>query len=149
MLRRKGIRLDEVLAATIAFVLTAWGVALVGSAAAPKAAASNLAQEKGRAQVAENEWKNLPKGSQRSAEARELYLRKPQLAQAQAQMLAAQADLNTARDNLERTIIRAPYPALIRRKHSELGQFVAAGSPLADLFSGETRDCECWPATDI
>jgi multidrug efflux pump subunit AcrA (membrane-fusion protein) len=52
-------------------------------------------------------------------------------------MLAAQADLNTAKDNLERTSIRAPYDALIRTKHSELGQFVAAGTPLADLFSVE------------
>ncbi|MFP8874221.1 MAG: AMIN domain-containing protein, partial [Myxococcota bacterium] len=43
MLRRKGIRLDRVLAVTIAFVLTAWGVALVGSAAAPKAAATEAA----------------------------------------------------------------------------------------------------------
>jgi len=87
--------------------------------------------------VAEREWQKLPKGSQRSEEAKDLYLRKPQMAQAQSQMLAAQADLDTARDNLERTIIRAPYDALIRAKHSELGQFVAAGSPLADIFSVE------------
>ncbi len=113
---------------------------LLRAEAALKSAESNLAQEKGRAQVAEDEWKKLPKGSQRSQEAKELYLRKPQLAQAQSQMLAAQADLNTARDNLERTIIRAPYDALIRRKHGELGQFVAAGSPLADIFSVEAAE---------
>jgi RND family efflux transporter MFP subunit len=110
---------------------------LLRAEAALKSAASNLAQEKGRAQVAEQEWQKLPKNSQRSEEAKALYLRKPQLEQAQSQMLAAQADLNTARDNLERTIIRAPYDALIRTKHSELGQFVAAGSPLADIFSVE------------
>lgn len=113
---------------------------LLRTEAALKSAQSNLAQEKGRAQVAEDEWKKLPKGSQRSEEAKALYLRKPQLAQAQAQMLAAQADLNTAQDNLERTIIRAPYAALVRRKHSELGQFVAAGSPLADIFSVESAE---------
>jgi RND family efflux transporter MFP subunit len=110
---------------------------LLRAEAALKSAESNLAQEKGRAQVAEREWKRLPEGSQRSREAKDLYLRKPQLAQAKSQMLAAKADLNTARDNLERTIIRAPYAALIRTKHSELGQFVAAGSPLADIFSVE------------
>ncbi len=108
---------------------------LLRAEAALKSAQSNLAQEKGRAQVAEREWQRLPEGSQRSQEAKELYLRKPQLDQAQAQMLAAQADLNTARDNLERTRIRAPYDALIRQKHVELGQFVAAGSQLADIFS--------------
>ncbi|MCB1688703.1 MAG: efflux RND transporter periplasmic adaptor subunit [Halioglobus sp.] len=110
---------------------------LLRAEAALKSAESNLAQEKGRAQVAEKEWQRLPEGSQRSQEAKDLYLRKPQLDQAQAQMLAAQADLNTARDNLERTIIRAPYEALIRDKHVELGQFVAAGSPIADIFSVE------------
>lgn len=110
---------------------------LLRAEAALKSAQSNLAQEKGRAQVAEKEWQRLPEGSQRSQAAKDLYLRKPQLDQAQAQMLAAQADLNTARDNLERTIIRAPYDALIREKHGELGQFVSAGSPLAEVFSVE------------
>ncbi len=73
---------------------------LLRAEAALKSAQSNLAQEKGRAQVAENEWQRLPKGSQRSQEAKDLYLRKPQLDQARAQMLAAQADLNTAKDNI-------------------------------------------------
>lgn len=110
---------------------------LLRAQAAVESAESSLAQEKGRAQVALREWQNLPGDSQRSPEAKDLYLRKPQLEQAEAQMLAARADLDTARDNLERTIIRAPYAALIRRKHSDLGQFVAAGSPLADIFSVE------------
>ena len=113
---------------------------LLRAEASLKSAESNLIQEKGRAQVAEQEWKKLPKGSQRSQEAKDLYLRKPQLAQAQSQLLAAQADLKTARDNLERTIIRAPYDALIREKHGELGQFVAAGSPLADVFAVEAAE---------
>ena len=110
---------------------------LLRAQAAVESAESNLAQEKGRAQVALREWQKLPKDSQRSQEAKDLYLRKPQLELAQAQLLAAQADLNTARDNLERTIIRAPYDELIREKHSELGQFVTVGSTLANIFSVE------------
>jgi RND family efflux transporter MFP subunit len=110
---------------------------LLRAQAAIESAESNLAQEKGRTQVALREWQKLPKGSQRSQEAKDLYLRKPQLELAQAQLLAAHADLNTAKDNLERTIIRAPYDALIRKKHSDLGQFVSAGTPLADIFSVE------------
>ncbi|MAT93853.1 MAG: hypothetical protein CME59_14775 [Halioglobus sp.] len=108
---------------------------LLRAQAAVESAESNLVQEKGRAEVALREWQKLPAGSQRSDEARDLYLRKPQLEQAEAQLLAAQADLDTARDNLERTVIRAPYDALIRAKHSDLGQFVAPGSPIADVFS--------------
>jgi len=110
---------------------------LLRAQAAVESAESNLAQEKGRAQVALREWEKLPKGTQRTPEARDLYLRKPQLEQAQAQMRAAQADLNTARDNLERTLIKAPYDALIREKHTDLGQFVTTGTPLAEIFSVE------------
>lgn len=113
---------------------------LLHAQAALEAAESALVQEKGRGQVALREWEKLPKNSQRSEEARDLYLRKPQLEQANAQLLAAQADLNTARDNLERTIIRAPYAALIRQKHTDLGQFVGAGTALADIFSVETAE---------
>lgn len=108
---------------------------LLRAQASVESAESNLVQEKGRAQVAKKEWERLPSGSQRSQEAKELYLRKPQLELAQAQLLAAMADLNTARDRLERTIISAPYNAVIRAKHSEIGQFVGVGSRLVDVFS--------------
>jgi len=108
---------------------------LLRAQAAVESAESTLAQEKGRAEVALREWQKLPTGSQRSQEAKDLYLRKPQLEQAEAQVLAAMADLNTARDNLGRTIIKAPYDALIRAKHSELGEYVGPGTALADVFS--------------
>ena len=113
---------------------------LLHAQAALESAESMLVQEKGRAQVALREWEKLPKNSQRTEEAKSLYLRKPQLEEADANLLAAQADLNTARDNLERTIIRAPYDALIRQKQTDLGQFVGAGTPLADIFSVETAE---------
>jgi RND family efflux transporter MFP subunit len=113
---------------------------LMHAQAAVESARSVLVQEKGRAQVALREWEKLPRNSQRSEEARDLYLRKPQLDEAEAGFLAAQAELNTARDNLERTIIRAPYDALIRQKYTDLGQFVAAGSQLAEIFSVETAE---------
>jgi RND family efflux transporter MFP subunit len=111
---------------------------LLQAQAALESAKSTLAQEKGRAQVALKEWEKLPSGSQRSQRsqaAKDLYLRKPQMGQAEAQTLAATADMNTARDNLERTIIRAPYDALISNKSSELGQYVGVGTPLAEIFS--------------
>tara|TARA_R110001599_G_scaffold353463_1_gene593005 strand:- start:51525 stop:52766 length:1242 start_codon:yes stop_codon:yes gene_type:complete len=113
---------------------------LLHAKAALESVESILVQEKGRAQVAQREWEKLPKNSQRTEEAKNLYLRKPQLEEADANLLAAQAELNTARDNLERTIIRAPYDALIRQKQTDLGQFVGAGTPLADIFSVETAE---------
>lgn len=108
---------------------------LARAEAALRSAESELLQERGRADVARREWERLPAGSQRSDDARDLYLRKPQLAQAEAQLLAAAADVNTARDDLERTTVRAPYDALVRAKHSELGHYVAPGSNLAEIFA--------------
>lgn len=113
---------------------------LLRARSAVASAQSGLAQEKGRAEVAEREWRKLPKGSQRSQAAKDLYLRKPQLAQAKAQLLSAEADLVSAQDDLDRTVIRAPYDALIKAKHAELGKFVSPGSPLADIFSIEAAE---------
>lgn len=41
---------------------------------------------------------------------------------------------------MERTIIRAPYDALIRSRNVDLGQFVAAGTALTEMFSVETAE---------
>ncbi|MFV8820054.1 efflux RND transporter periplasmic adaptor subunit [Haliea sp. E17] len=109
--------------------------ALLRAEAALETAQSALIQEEGRAEVAQREWEKLPANSQRTQQARELYLRKPQLDQAKAQQRAATADLNTARDQLERTIIRAPYDAVIRDKQVDLGQYVVTGNQIAALFS--------------
>lgn len=115
--------------------------ALLRAKAAVATARSTLAQEKGRAEVAAREWRNLPSSKrQRSDDAKALYLRKPQLEQAEAQLLSAQADLSSAENDLERTEVRAPYDALIRSKQSELGKFVSAGSALAALFSIEAAE---------
>jgi RND family efflux transporter MFP subunit len=108
---------------------------LLRATASVKTAESNLAQEKGRVEVARREWKRMPKTSNRSAAGKALYLRKPQLEQATAQLLSAQADLRKTEDDLERTIIRAPYDALIQEKRSDLGQYVTPGTPVARVFS--------------
>ncbi len=113
---------------------------LLRAEAALETAESALAQEVGRAEVAQREWEKLPANSQRTQQARDLYLRKPQLEQAQAQQRAATADLNTARDRLERTLIRAPYNAIIRSKQAELGQYVVSGSQIADVVSVDVAE---------
>jgi RND family efflux transporter MFP subunit len=108
---------------------------LLRARAGVESAESALAQEKGRAEVAYNEWEKLPKNAQRSQAATDLYLRKPQLEQAEAQLLSAAADLRKAEDDLERTIIRAPYDSLVKEKRADLGQYVSPGSPLAVVFA--------------
>jgi len=109
--------------------------ALYRARAQIETAESALAQEKGRGEVAKREWERLDNRGQRSPEARDLYLRKPQLEQAKAQLLSAQADLRRAEEDLDRTIIRAPYDALIQETHSDLGQYMVPGNPVARVFS--------------
>ncbi|MHC4779284.1 MAG: efflux RND transporter periplasmic adaptor subunit [Planctomycetota bacterium] len=82
------------------------------------------------AEVAAQEWASLGEG-----EAPPLALRKPQLAQAQAEVDAARAALNHAKVNLERTVIRAPYSGCVRAKIADMGQYVTVGTPLARIFA--------------
>lgn len=88
-----------------------------------------LAKEKGLARQAAREWRDLG-----DADANALFRREPQLAAAQAGVLAAKADIEKAELDLGRTIIRAPYDVVIAKQQSELGQFVSPGQKLATLY---------------
>ena len=109
--------------------------AMLRARAEVESAEAILAQEKGRSQVAQREWEKLENRGQRSDEARDLYLRKPQLEEAEARLLSAQANLRKAEEDLKRTVIRAPYDALVQSKQSDLGKYVTPGTPVARIFS--------------
>ena len=96
------------------------------------AAESNLATEKAQAEQARDEW--LLTG-QSLAEAPILALRKPQLQRAEAELVAAKADLKEAKTKLAKTKIVAPYDAMLKAKHVDIGQYVTIGSPVADTFA--------------
>lgn len=89
-----------------------------------------LQQERAQAEVAREEWKALGRGK-----ASPLVLREPQLAQAEAAMKAAQAAVAQARVQLARTTVKAPYDGRVRATLADVGQFVAAGTPLGDLYA--------------
>lgn len=67
--------------------------------------------------------------------ATDLALRKPQLAEAKANLEFALADLEKRQGDLERTIIRAPYDGMIKAKLADVGQFVSGGTRLAEVFA--------------
>lgn len=92
---------------------------------------AQLADWKARSEQALKDWRNLG----RSGEPSDLVLRKPQLAEAQAAVQAAQAELQQAERNLERTRIRVPYDGLVRSKLVDVGQFVAPGTPVGVTFA--------------
>lgn len=92
-----------------------------------------LANEKARAEQARRDWARLEPGEKPGP----LVLREPHLAAATARLTAAEAALDKARRDLERTKIRAPYPGLIKTKRADLGDYVTPGSPLADLWRSD------------
>lgn len=98
-------------------------------------AKTKVATETGLADYAAEDWQRLGRqlGSSKSATA--LALRKPQLAEALANLDYALADLDKKRGDLQRTVIRAPYDGLVREKKADIGQFVTAGSALAVTFA--------------
>jgi len=92
----------------------------------------NLANEEARAEQALRDWKRLGSPGQPN----DLTLRKPQLEAARTRIEAAEAAVQRAQRNLDRTHVRAPYAATLDEIHTELGSYLAPGSPVADLLAG-------------
>ena len=91
-----------------------------------------LEREIAESELAKKDWEELGEG-----EASPLTLRIPQLEEARALLNAAEADLEKAKLNLERTIISLPFDGLIKKKNAGIGQYVNAGSILGSAFSTE------------
>ena len=91
-----------------------------------------LEREIAESELAKKDWEELGEG-----EASPLTLRIPQLEEARALLNAAEADLEKAKLNLERTVINLPFDGLIKKKNAGIGQYVNAGSILGSAFSTE------------
>jgi RND family efflux transporter MFP subunit len=97
---------------------------------------AQFSEQKARADQALKDWKNMG----RQGEPSDLTLRKPQLAEAMANVQAAEADLQKAQRDLERTRIKLPYDGLVRTKKADIGQYVAPGTPLGVTFNIDTAE---------
>jgi membrane fusion protein, multidrug efflux system len=86
--------------------------------------------EEAQAKVAREEWEQLGTGGDSPLATREL-----QLQEAGAALAAAQAALERAERNLQRTRIRAPYAGRVRAKLTDIGEYLAPGVPVASVFS--------------
>ena len=54
---------------------------------------------------------------------------------AQARLNAARSDVETAKEQLEYTVVRAPYAGIVSKRHVELGELVSPGQPLISGLS--------------
>jgi RND family efflux transporter MFP subunit len=89
-----------------------------------------LALESGRSQVAVREWSLLNEGASGVSD---LAMRKPHLALAEQAVIAARSALSSARLNIDRTRLTAPFNAIVVNKNIDLGQVVGPGVAVATL----------------
>lgn len=106
-------------------------VAVVRAEAAVARAEQALIREQAESEIARRDWEELGQGTEPS----DLTLRKPQMAEARANLQSAKADLDNANLQLNRTYIRAPFNGRIKERSADTGQFVGPGTRLARIFS--------------
>ena len=92
-------------------------------------------QEKAEAAVARAEWDEMNPGVKPDSP---LTLREPQIEQARAELVAAQARLENARLNLRRTRIRAPFDGRIVEESVDVGQSLVAGQAVATMYGADS-----------
>ena len=107
-----------------------YDLAVIRANAAIAQAKLRLATERQEAEVARKEWRALGQG-----EPNPLVVREPQIAEALAALASAEAVLEQAKFDLERTVVRAPYVGRVRSKQVDVGQFVQRGASVATLYS--------------
>ncbi len=90
-----------------------------------------LAQEEAKAKQAKLNWDDIGYEGDPSP----LVLRVPQLKEAEATVVAAEADLDQAKRNLERAKIRAPFAGRVKTRLVGLGQAVGGTTPLGEIFA--------------
>ena len=94
-----------------------------------------LETELQEALVAMEEWELLGVGRPTP-----LAMREPQIAEARALLLSAEAALAQAEYDLERTIVRAPYAGRVRQERVDIGQFLSQGNSVATLYSVDAAE---------
>lgn len=108
---------------------------LLDSQANVASAKANMVQERANGEVALREWAEITNSKPTA-----LSLRKPQLAQELAKLKSAEADLLRSHRDLERTVIRAPYDALISSREIGLGAYVTTGSKIGHIYNTDTAE---------
>lgn len=97
-----------------------------------------LAMEQGSQTIAREELRLLSELSAEVIDQTDLALRKPQLQQARAAVASAEADLRQARLDLRRTVVRAPFNALVIERDVNVGTYVGAQESLATIVGTDT-----------
>ncbi len=109
-------------------------LALTLAQARVKDAESKLRLLEAEAESAKDEWRQLYHDrNQPNNEPPPLVFKEPQLSAAKAMLTAEKADVRKAQLDLSRTRIRAPFNAIVRTKHVDIGSQVSSQEKLAGL----------------
>jgi membrane fusion protein, multidrug efflux system len=115
---------------------TDYETAIIQAKAEVAEAQAMLAEEEAKAAQAVANWKALG----HSDSPPPLAARVPQLAQAKASALAAEARVMKAQRDLERTRILAPFAGQVLQQSADLGQLVSPGTALATVFATDSME---------
>ena len=107
-------------------------------------AAVRLQQEMADARIKKKQWEDWVQDGDPTP----LALNAPQVAEAQAKLRAAEADLETAKLNLARTNINVPFEGRVLERMVGVGQYVNSGTKLGRVFATDTVEVRL-PLTDI
>lgn len=99
-------------------------------------AETNLLLEEAEAEAALAEWQQI----NGSKDPPDLVARKPQVAEARANLLAAKAQLAAARLDVERTRFSLPFTGRVLTSNLAKGQYVNAGQSYGTVFDMETLE---------
>ncbi len=109
--------------------------ALASAEARLAGAEQRLAEERGRSRQAKREWRDLG-----NTEANALFLRKPQIAAAEAELRSAKAEVEKAKRDLDLTTIRVPFDGLIQQTNVNLGQYITPGTAIAKVYDSSVAE---------
>lgn len=114
---------------------TDYSLAITEARARVKIAQQELSLESGRKKAAEKEWSLMQKrmGTEVSEAARDRALRVPQAMIAKNQVKIAKNALRRAQVNYGRTVLKAPFNAVVLSEGVDKGQLVGPGAPIAQL----------------
>jgi RND family efflux transporter MFP subunit len=110
-------------------------LAVISAEAIVADATQQLETARAQSEQAISEWDLLDRGTPTA-----LALRKPQLAGAEARVKSAEAELLKAQLMLDRTSLRSPFNSIITAKSVDRGQYVTAGTQLAEISSSDIME---------
>jgi RND family efflux transporter MFP subunit len=109
---------------------------IVRARAAIEQAKLRVAVEQREAELAAREWDSLSNGKAPT----DLALRKPYIAEAQAVLTSAEAELARAEYDLERCVVKASFDGRVRSERIDVGQYVSRGNSVATLYSVDAAE---------